>query len=148
MPNSSWIHYEFPIFFANSLRNRHLFRELSLNSLSFREFSLNSLFFREFTLNSLSSSRINFEFFILSRIHFEFTIFFANSLRIHYFLREFTSNLISISRIYYQFTFSYANSHINSIWLYESLLLYFYRYNILSQFELFSFLCNNDVMIT
>ena len=71
---SSRIHYQFTIFFADSLWI--LFESFICfpNALSIHHL------FREWTLNLLSSSRINFEFFILSRIHFDFTVFFAISL--------------------------------------------------------------------
>ena len=106
------IHFEFTIFFANSLWIH---------------------FFRELTFNSLSIPRIHWKF-SLNSIRYEFTICFANSLLIHFLFREltfnslsiyhdswyflikllihfeFTSNLLSSSRIHYQFTIFLADS--------------------------------------
>ena len=106
----SRIYFEFPLFFAhNSLTLSFEFSSLWIHHL-----------FREFTFNL--RSHLQFIFFANSqsplRIHFEFTIFFANSLWIHFF-RELTLNSLSIPRIHwkfslnsirYEFTICFANS--------------------------------------
>ena len=123
----SRIHYEYPIFFANSLWSSYFFSrthyELTIyfaNILRihypFREFTMNSLVISWFTEKSLSFSRIHFEsisvsrirylfrentmnFQSVSRLHYEFTIYFADSKWIHYPFREFTIHSLSILRI-------------------------------------------------
>ena len=148
--NTLWNHYEFTIFYTFSLRINHLFRECTISfaiSLWIHSIFSNSLFFPEFTLNSLFASLFQYEYYLfreftlnpqffayplwfryvitiksLKIYHFfrEFTVCLANSLWIHYLLRnfslislffpEFTFNSISASRFEYEFTISFANS--------------------------------------
>ena len=82
----SRIHFEFPIFLVYSLCINYILPEFTKNSLFLPEYTLVSPFFC---------------------IDYELTIFFANSLWIHSFLREFTCER-TIWRTHYEFTCSFA----------------------------------------
>ena len=84
---SLWIHYLFWVTTLNSLWNH---QETILKSLCYHYRFLN------FTMNSPSSSRF----------HNEFTIYFGNSLWIHYLFRLFSMN----SPSYNKFTILFAKS--------------------------------------
>ena len=105
------IHYDFTIYFANSIWTHYLFREFTMNPLSISQihyeptiYLANSLWIdylfqyciyllsiRRFTMNSLS----------FSWFHHKFIVYFVNSLGIYYIFFEFTLNQISISRVRY-----------------------------------------------
>ena len=101
--SSSWIHYEFLIFFANSLSIHYRFGEFTMDQLFF------SRTYFKFTISLVNLLGIHF----FSRIHFEFTISFANSLD-QILFRVFTLNLLFLSRIHYQFTIC-SRTHYESI---------------------------------
>ena len=110
--SSSRFHFEFTIFFANSLLIHFLHRESTWSSCLFREFNSNSLLF----------SRIHFQPTSISRINFWFPIFFANSLSIYYLFREFTANSQLVSRFHFEFTMGlpagyFFNQAVKTIWL-------------------------------
>ena len=113
-------YFEFTFSFANSLGIHYFFANSLWIYYLFREFTIVPLIDRVFTLNLLSRSRIHYGFINLSRIDPEFTIFFANSLWIHYLFRKFTRdpwifrvltlNFLFLSRIHYEFFIFFANS--------------------------------------
>ena len=123
----SRIHFEFFIFFLNSLWIHYFFRECPVNSLSIYNDSWWLMIFCNLVINSLwihfeflfffANSLSNHNFFADSLwIHYLFRYFTLNSLfisRIHFELNIFKSNssclMISSSRINYQFTFYFAN---------------------------------------
>ena len=114
-------HYLFREFTSTSLlisriHFHYLYREFTLDSLwYFNEFIFNSLYI----LRTTNSLRVHYEFTTLlvksinefttnllpsSRIHFKVTVFFKNSLSIHYLDRKFTKNS--------RFSF-----FVNSLWI-------------------------------
>ena len=97
----SRIHYEFFIFFANSLSIHYLFGEFTMAPLIFRVFTLNLLFLSRIHYQFTICSRTHYESINFPRIHFEFTIFFVFTLWIHYLLRQFVT--LSVSRLIHYF---------------------------------------------
>ena len=113
----SRFHYEFIIYFRNSLRIRYLFREFFMNSQS------TSRFYYKFTICFMNSRWINLFMNSLSysRIHWRCIIILANSLWFHhlfcelyfesiYLFREFTiHSLFSAQMIRHSSSFSRIN---------------------------------------
>ena len=128
-------HYDYSIYFGNSLLVHYLFCEFPLNSQSasrfYYEFTvvfakslLNRYLYREFTIHKKSFSWIRIESTFFPRIISEFNIYFANpiwielqstilfaeSRSIHYPLHFITVNTLLCEYTYYVFTISSANS--------------------------------------
>ena len=84
------MHSQFTIYFANEHWIYSLLRGFTINSLYFSHIHFESIrifyLLRECALNSPS----------ISRLYIEFTLFFANSLSIHYISRRFTLNSLRI----------------------------------------------------
>ena len=117
----SWKNKKFEV----DSRNRFTF---FIANSQYRQILLNSFSCCEFTLSSLS----------ILQIHFEFTSFFANSIRIQYFFREFTlihyffANKLSIYYLYREFSWNklfFSQIHIQfTIYFANSLRMnYLYR---------------------
>ena len=106
-------HYEFTIYFANSLW---------IHSLSVSRIYLESTIFFDTTMNSLWNY---YEITMKSIwIHYLFRYFTRNSSffsRIHYIFREFPINLRSASPFFYEFTICFANSP----WIHYEFTIFF-----------------------
>ena len=106
--SASLFHFEFTIFFSKSLWIHYLFRKLTFHYLW--NFSLNSLYFSRIHLESTLFRKITMDSLSPSQFHYEVTIFFTNSIWIHYFIPKITMNTLFFSRNQYLITICFANS--------------------------------------
>ena len=130
LPISLSIHYLYREFTTNQFRSSPNYNEFTIYSTNSkrrfhyysRDFTFNSLFFRELISNWLYFSRIHAEYTIFFKnslsIHYldrKFTknsrfSFFVNSLWIHFLFQNFTTNSFPVSRNQFEFTIFVANS--------------------------------------
>ena len=99
-------HFEFTIYFADSLWIQYRLGEILWIHYQFHEFTINFGEFFWCFANILWIHCLNRESSKNSRdvrILFEFNWFSANKLWIHFIFREFTINLLPFSRIHYLF---------------------------------------------
>ena len=98
-----WIHFEFNIFYANSLWIHYQLHEFTMDLLSFSRIHYDfTIFIAIFTMNSL----------LVTQIHYGFIIFFATSLWFYYIFRGFIKNSLSVPRIHNESIILFANGII------------------------------------